>query len=175
ALGAVRQAAHHRPADRRVRLVGVDQPGDHSVIHPPSLDKAAPLPSATWPPRTFDSLGQRASGSGLMTSSHGPSRFRPDIEGMRAIAILLVLLYHAGVPGFGGGFIGVDVFFVLSGYLITRSLLEEAGRSGTIHLREFYARRARRLLPAALLVLIVTAGAVWLVLPLTAWREFGSE
>ena len=78
-------------------------------------------------------------------SGHSSARFRPDIEGMRAIAILLVLLYHAGVPGFGGGFIGVDVFFVLSGYLITRSLLEEVGRSGTIHLREFYARRARRL------------------------------
>lgn len=108
-------------------------------------------------------------------SGHSSARFRPDIEGMRAIAILLVLLYHAGVPGFGGGFIGVDVFFVLSGYLITRSLLEEVGRSGTIHLREFYARRARRLLPAALLVLIVTAGAVWLVLPFTAWREFGGD
>jgi peptidoglycan/LPS O-acetylase OafA/YrhL len=93
-------------------------------------------------------------------SHHGS--FRPDIEGLRGIAILMVVLYHIGLPGVGGGFSGVDVFFVLSGYLITDLLVKEAERTGKISLVQFYARRARRLLPAAILVLVVTflAGAV---------------
>jgi peptidoglycan/LPS O-acetylase OafA/YrhL len=82
--------------------------------------------------------------------------FRPDIEGMRAIAVLLVVAYHAGVPGVSGGYVGVDVFFVLSGYLITGLLVQEALRTGRIDLLGFYARRARRLLPALGLVLVVT-------------------
>ena len=82
--------------------------------------------------------------------------FRPDIEGLRAIAVLLVLLYHAEIPLFGGGFVGVDVFFVLSGFLITSLLLRELGRTGTVSLSNFWARRARRLLPASGLVLVVT-------------------
>ena len=81
-------------------------------------------------------------------------RFRSDIEGVRAIAILLVVGYHAHVPGFRGGFVGVDVFFVLSGYLITWLLVHEAEKTGTLNLREFYARRARRLLPAMAVVLL---------------------
>jgi peptidoglycan/LPS O-acetylase OafA/YrhL len=82
--------------------------------------------------------------------------FRPDIEGLRAIAILLVVAYHALIPGFSGGFIGVDIFFVLSGYLITGLLLREVEETGTLDLARFYARRARRLLPAAAAMLIVT-------------------
>ncbi|MCU0505308.1 MAG: acyltransferase, partial [Chloroflexi bacterium] len=82
--------------------------------------------------------------------------FRPDIEGLRAVAVVLVLLYHAGVPGFPGGYIGVDVFFVLSGFLITGLLLRELRGSGTISLPRFYARRARRILPASALVLVAT-------------------
>src|SRR5262252_318587 len=82
--------------------------------------------------------------------------FRPDIEGLRAIAILLVVAYHADVPGFSGGFIGVDVFFVLSGYLITGLLVREIERTGTLDLPRFYARRARRLLPAMTLMLLCT-------------------
>jgi peptidoglycan/LPS O-acetylase OafA/YrhL len=82
--------------------------------------------------------------------------FRPDIEGMRGIAVLLVVLFHSGVPGFSGGFIGVDVFFALSGYLITGIILNEITRRGKLSFRNFYARRARRLLPAAGVVVVST-------------------
>ena len=92
--------------------------------------------------------------------------FRPDIEGLRAIAVLLVLLYHARLPGLAGGFVGVDVFFVISGFLITGLLLREIGSTSTLSLTAFYARRARRLLPAATLVLIVTLAVSIFVLPL---------
>ena len=77
---------------------------------------------------------------------------------MRAVAVALVLADHGGIPGMGGGFLGVDVFFVLSGFLITSLLLDELGRSGRIDLGDFWIRRARRLLPA--LVLMVLAVAV---------------
>lgn len=90
--------------------------------------------------------------------------FRADIEGLRAIAVLLVLLDHAGVAAFGGGYIGVDVFFVLSGFLITGLLVHELETTGRISLINFYARRARRLLPAGTLVLVVTVLASSLVL-----------
>jgi peptidoglycan/LPS O-acetylase OafA/YrhL len=82
--------------------------------------------------------------------------FRPDIEGMRGIAVLLVVLFHSGVPGFRGGYIGVDVFFALSGYLITGIILNEIAKRGRLSFRNFYARRARRLLPAAGLVVVTT-------------------
>ena len=84
------------------------------------------------------------------------SKYRPDIDGLRAIAIISVVFYHAGFPGFPGGFVGVDVFFVISGYLITVLLFNEAMTSGRISLSGFYARRVRRLMPAGLLVLAVT-------------------
>ncbi|MEJ7834076.1 MAG: acyltransferase family protein [Nocardioides sp.] len=82
--------------------------------------------------------------------------FRADIQGLRAVAVGLVALDHANVGPFDGGFVGVDVFFVISGYLITSLLLREVDRTGTLSLRDFYARRARRILPAALLVIIAT-------------------
>lgn len=85
--------------------------------------------------------------------AHGTATYRPDVDGLRAVAILTVVAYHAGLPGFPGGFVGVDVFFVISGYLITGLMLQEAGRTGRIDLWAFYARRVRRLLPAFLLVL----------------------
>ena len=91
--------------------------------------------------------------------------FRPDLEGLRAVAVVLVLLYHASVPGFTGGYVGVDVFFVLSGFFITGLLLREVRRSGTISLQDFYARRARRLLPASALVLLVTVMSTAMFMP----------
>ena len=88
--------------------------------------------------------------------------FRRDIEGLRALAVTAVVAYHAQLPGFSGGFVGVDVFFVLSGYLITWLLTHELTRDGSLNLREFYARRARRLLPALALTLlfVVTASSL---------------
>ncbi|MFT3864095.1 MAG: acyltransferase family protein [Solirubrobacterales bacterium] len=90
-------------------------------------------------------------------------RFRPDIEGLRAVAIVAVLLCHAGVPFLAGGYVGVDVFFVISGFLITRLLVGELDRTGTISLRGFYARRAKRLLPLSA-VLLATVGVLSMIL-----------
>ncbi|HEX4730564.1 MAG TPA: acyltransferase family protein [Solirubrobacterales bacterium] len=84
-------------------------------------------------------------------------RFRPDIEGLRAVAIVAVLLCHAGLASFAGGYVGVDVFFVISGYLITRLLLGELDHTGTASLPRFYARRIRRLLPLSALLLATVA------------------
>ncbi len=89
--------------------------------------------------------------------------YRGDLEGLRGVAILLVLLFHAGIPLATGGYVGVDVFFVLSGFLITGLLIAERERSGRINLRAFYARRARRILPASLFVLVATVAWSWLV------------
>jgi peptidoglycan/LPS O-acetylase OafA/YrhL len=91
-----------------------------------------------------------------MHPSGGSSAFRPDIEGLRAIAILMVVAFHCDLPVAPGGFLGVDVFFVLSGYLITGLLVREFAATGRIDLLDFYARRVRRLLPAAALMLVVT-------------------
>ncbi|HXJ65242.1 MAG TPA: acyltransferase family protein [Actinomycetota bacterium] len=89
--------------------------------------------------------------------SHGaPLEHRNDVQGLRAVAVVLVVLWHAGVAFVPGGYVGVDVFFVLSGFLITRLLLDGAERRGHVSLREFYARRAKRILPAAALTLVVT-------------------
>ncbi len=93
--------------------------------------------------------------------------FRPDIEGLRGIAILLVLLFHAGLPWTPGGFVGVDVFFVISGFLITGKLWRESQQPGGLSITKFYAWRIRRLLPAALVaVAIVTLVGLLIAAPL---------
>lgn len=116
-------------------------------------------PPSTVPPA-------RRSGDESGPSPHR-STFRPDIEGLRAVAVLAVLAFHAEIPGLAGGFIGVDVFFVISGYLITGLLVREAVTTGRIRLGDFFSRRARRLLPSAAVVLaaVAVAGA-WLTVPL---------
>lgn len=93
--------------------------------------------------------------------------YRGDIEGLRAVAILLVVAAHAKIPWLAGGFVGVDVFFVLSGYLITGLLVQEIHQTGDLRFARFYARRLRRLLPALLLMLIVTGILGWLLLPVS--------
>src|SRR4051812_15978838 len=102
--------------------------------------------------------------SGLVGGPTERGYFRPDIEGLRAVAVIGVLLFHAGLPGAPGGYVGVDVFYVISGFLITGLLLREFGSNGRVSLTRFYARRLRRLLPAALAVIVLTlAASYWLL------------
>jgi peptidoglycan/LPS O-acetylase OafA/YrhL len=107
--------------------------------------------------------------------ARGHSRIRKDIEGLRAVACFLVLPYHAGLMLFPGGFVGVDVFFVISGFVITGQLLAEADRRGSVSLVGFFARRSKRLLPAAGLVLTVTAFLTWLWVPTIRWGTTGGD
>jgi len=101
--------------------------------------------------------------------------FRLDIQGVRGFALVLVLACHAGVPGMAGGFVGLDIFFVLSGFLITGLILTELDRRGTVSIGRFYARRAKRLLPLAVTVLAVTVvGSALLLSPLQS-REVAGD
>jgi len=98
-----------------------------------------------------------------------------DIEGLRAIAVLAVLLFHAGVPGLGGGYVGVDVFFVVSGFLITSLLVAEKTNTGKVSLGAFYARRARRILPVSALVAVATLIASWIWLEPLRLRSLSND
>ena len=103
----------------------------------------------------------------------GPTRqqFRPDIEGLRAVAILLVVTFHVGIPLSPGGFIGVDVFFVISGYLITGLLVHELEQTGRLRLANFYARRIRRLLPASAAMVLATLLVGYLLVSPIEWVD----
>lgn len=110
--------------------------------------------------------------------------YRPELDGMRAIAILAVLFFHAPIPGWNGrflpgGWVGVDIFFVLSGFLITTLLLDEHRRTTSLSLKRFYMRRVLRLAPALLVMLIVWCGYAWRVLPeadarQTCWQSLAT-
>ena len=97
-----------------------------------------------------------------------PWPHHPALDGLRTVAVYLVVLFHSGVSGFDGGFLGVDLFFVLSGFLVSSILLDEAERTGRVRLGRFYGRRVRRLLPAAVVVVIATSGLSLLLSPLVA-------
>ncbi|QRY60953.1 acyltransferase family protein [Gordonia sp. PDNC005] len=97
--------------------------------------------------------------------THNESSYLPGLDGIRAVAVTVVLLYHLQVPGFGGGLLGVGVFFTLSGYLITSLLISTHQRTGGLNLKTFWLRRARRLLPAVVLVLIATLVTTAVVIP----------
>ncbi|WP_240037153.1 acyltransferase family protein [Leifsonia flava] len=100
---------------------------------------------------------------------------RPDIQALRALAVMLVLTYHLWPSRVTGGYVGVDVFFVISGFLITSHLLRELTSTSRIRLGRFWARRATRLLPASLLVLAATAIAVIMLAPRSLWNQFLGE
>ena len=97
----------------------------------------------------------------------------PQIQGLRALAALLVTLFHA--KWISGGFIGVDIFYVISGFLITGLLLREIERTGRIDFKEFYARRFKRLLPTSFFVLAITALLSWLLIPSTMRSSLGRD
>ncbi|HEY5112401.1 MAG TPA: acyltransferase family protein [Acidimicrobiales bacterium] len=101
----------------------------------------------------YQLLPRRTRNGDLQPKAH----FRGDIQGLRAVAVAAVILDHGKIPGFGGGFTGVDVFFVISGFLITNLLLNDVAKFAKIRFSTFYARRAARILPAATLVIVVTA------------------
>lgn len=101
--------------------------------------------------------------------------FRADLQGVRAVAVVAVLLYHCGFSLFSGGYVGVDMFFALSGFLMTALLLKEKEHDSTISFRGFYARRIRRLLPASITVLLCTALVSWLVLYPLEMREVSAQ
>ena len=111
--------------------------------------------------------------SKLLSSIGSESGFRAEIQGLRAVAIALVLIFHVWPESISGGYVGVDVFFVISGYLITRVLFHEYSSTGRIDVARFYERRIRRLMPAATLVLL--ASTLLLFLLPTTQREDGAK
>src|SRR5664279_3496629 len=100
----------------------------------------------------------------------GDRKFRPDVEGLRAVAVGLVVLFHAGIPHLTGGFVGVDVFFVISGLL-----LRERQGTGRTSILDFYARRVRRILPAATLVIVATVAAAYVVLGVVSGNNVADD
>lgn len=121
--------------------------------------------NSSIPNESVNTSDEQAVSSGdrvrTLEANNYPAEFRPDIQAVRALAVILVVLYHANIPGVHGGFLGVDVFFVVSGFVITNVLLREKASKGTTSIPGFYARRIRRILPAATVVLIATVFATY--------------
>ncbi|MDI1461319.1 acyltransferase family protein [Catellatospora sp. KI3] len=137
---------------------------DHrtAIECPPSPvepDRAVPLP-------------RQPDGGDRPRAGHRTLAFRADIEGIRAIAVLLVVLSHTGLSALAGGYVGVDVFFVISGFLITSLLFAELTATGTLSVARFYARRMTRLLPASTVVVLATLAGAWLWLPPARFAEY---
>jgi peptidoglycan/LPS O-acetylase OafA/YrhL len=121
---------------------------DHEVnVAPPEAEEAGAARAGRPVPQSRESIAQRS------------PAYRPDIDGRRALAVIAVVLFHHEVPGFGGGYVGVDVFFVISGYLITQLLQVAREESARHSLVAFYLRRIRRILPALFATCLVTAAA----------------
>ena len=113
------------------------------------------------------------SGTSAVVASSRALRY--EVQALRALAVLLVVLFHFWPGRVPGGYVGVDVFFVISGFLITAHLLREADATGSVALGRFWARRARRLLPAAYLVIAVSIVATLLLVPMTQWHQWFRE
>jgi peptidoglycan/LPS O-acetylase OafA/YrhL len=101
-------------------------------------------------------------------------RYRPEIDGLRAVAVVPVILFHAGFETFSGGFVGVDVFFVISGYLITSLIIEDLEK-GHFSIARFYERRARRILPALFFVMLCCIPFAWMWMLPHKLKDFGQS
>jgi peptidoglycan/LPS O-acetylase OafA/YrhL len=101
-------------------------------------------------------------------------KYRKEIDGLRALAVLPVILFHAGFTTFSGGFVGVDIFFVISGYLITTIIVDEMGK-GSFSLLNFYERRARRILPALFFVMLCTLPFAWFWMLPTELKDYSKS
>ena len=101
-------------------------------------------------------------------------KYRLEIDGLRALAVLPVIFFHAGLNWFGGGYVGVDIFFVISGYLITGIIINELSEQ-KFSLLKFYERRARRILPALYFVMMLTTLVSWFLLPPSYLKDFGQS
>ena len=142
---------------RMSRTAATPVPAHHRVDRHPTTVVVPPQPSKT---------------KTKTKTKKSENRFFNDVEGLRGIAVALVVLFHAGVPHMAGGFVGVDVFFVISGFLITGLLLREFERNGRVSFRGFYARRARRIIPPAAVTIVATSIAVWFLMPmLSVFRQ----
>jgi peptidoglycan/LPS O-acetylase OafA/YrhL len=119
------------------------------------------------------SVDQQSARGSVPRPTDGGTRW--DIQGLRAFAVLAVVLYHLWPLRLPGGFVGVDVFFVISGYLITSHLIREVEHRGRIGLGAFWSRRAKRLLPAAFIVIVTTGSAVLAFAPLSLWGQYFRE
>ncbi|HZV21199.1 MAG TPA: acyltransferase family protein, partial [Hyphomicrobiales bacterium] len=108
----------------------------------------------------------------MQTSPQNGAAYRPDIDGLRAIAVLAVVFYHAAIPGFSGGFVGVDIFFVISGYLITRIIWIESN-TGAFSLPGFYIRRIKRIFPALFALLFISSMAAVILLVSSDLLQYG--
>ncbi len=158
------------------------RPIETGALDAPTASRLAGAPAAQHPSLGRVHLRDRvppdvARRRAVRHQLHGVAddEFRPDVEGLRAVAVVVVVLFHLRLGAFQGGFVGVDVFFVLSGFLITRLLLNELASTGTLHLPSFWARRARRLLPASVLVIVATVLAATFCLSPLAQRTLGID
>ena len=148
----------------RQRAVTALQSGPVAVV---DHTQATPDPTQRRAPRAE----RPADFAGLRVPAGRLRAFRPDVAGLRGLAALVVVAYHVGMPGLAGGFVGVDVFFVISGFLITRRLLGELTGTGRLSVFRFWARRVRRLMPAAAVVAVITLLAGWVLLDPLRFRR----
>src|SRR5436853_277852 len=161
-LHALRRSSSQTPRPTEAPLKAPDTIRQ-SLKAPEKTWKARPV---TWRPAGVAAATTRPEGRPPWspdpepTPSSGARRYRPGLDGLRALAVVGVLLYHAGVHWVPGGFLGVDLFFVISGYLITSLLIAEVERTGGISFAVFCLQKKRRLLPALGLLLVVTTAAL---------------
>src|SRR4028119_1760889 len=145
------RAGHHRPSGGKGQPARSEPDSGGGGVRPAAEAPRAPAAAAALPARAECGRGAWGGGCGA------------GVGGRRAVAVVAVLLYHAGVPFAGGGYVGVDVFFVISGFLITGLLVRELEKIGTLSLARFYSRRAKRLLPLTVVVLAVVVVLSWLL------------